>query len=197
VFVVDRDSIAPGNEKVVVEAAASVLDGLGAADAAGVLELPGSVTDLTRDHARVRAALLRLTGSRPTTPMSRDYNITWEEALGYERRDPMTIARVVERECPSAKQPGDGLRTPCPPELQAHAIEMLQTGRIRTQTVLSNLSSLARQLAPMRGAKQVVLLTSGFPFGQDLLPLFISSRRKLPNHRSCSMPCNWSRPART
>src|SRR6185503_6048590 len=26
--------------------------------------------------------------------------------------------------------------------------------------------------APMRGAKQVVLLTSGFPFGQDLLPLF-------------------------
>lgn len=171
VFVVDRDSIAPGNEKVVFEAASSVLDGLGPADAAGILELPGSATDLTRDHSRVRAALMRVTGSRPTTPMSRDYNITWEEALAYERRDPMTIGRVVERECPDVKQPA-GLRDPCPPELQAHAIEMLQMGRIRTQQVLSNLSSLARQLAPMRGAKQVVLLTSGFPFGQDLLPLF-------------------------
>ena len=172
VFVVDRDSIAPGNEKVVFEAASSVLDGLGPADAAGILELPGSGTDLTRDHARVRAALMRVTGSRPTTPMSRDYNITWEEALAYERRDSQTIARVVERECPDVKQPGAGLRNPCPPELQAHAIEMLQMGRIRTQQVLSTLSSLARQLAPMRGAKQVVLMTSGFPFGQELLPLF-------------------------
>lgn len=171
VFVVDRDSIAPGNEKVVFEAAASVLDGLGPADAAGVLEMPGSVTDLTRDHSRVRTALMRVTGSRPPTPRSRDYNITWDEALGYERRDAMTIARVVERECPNSRQP-DGLSNPCPPELQAQANEMLLTGRFRTQSVLANLSSLAKQLAPIRGAKQVVLLTSGFPFGQDLLPLF-------------------------
>ena len=39
VFVVDRESIAPGNEKAVFEAAGSVIDGLGPADAAGVLEL--------------------------------------------------------------------------------------------------------------------------------------------------------------
>jgi VWFA-related protein len=170
VFVVDRDSIASGNEKVVFEAAATVLDGLSDGDAAGVLELPGSVTDLTRDHARVRAALMRVVGSRPAALMSRDFNITWEEALGYERRDPMTIARVVERECPSIKR--TGLRDLCPPDLQTHAREMLHIGRIRTQSVLSNLTSLAKQLAPMRGAKQIVLLTSGFPFGQDLLPLF-------------------------
>ena len=34
------------------------------------------------------------------------------------------------------------------------------------------MSSLAKQLAPMRGPKQIVLLSSGFPFGQDLLPLY-------------------------
>jgi hypothetical protein len=97
VFVVDRESIVPGNEKVVFESAAAVLDGLGPADAAGVLELPGSSTDLTRDHARVRAALQRLTGSRPTVKGSREYEISWDEALAYDRNDKLTIARVVER----------------------------------------------------------------------------------------------------
>ena len=171
VFVVDRESIAPGNEKAVLEAAGSVIDGLRPADAAGVLELPGSATDLTRDHARVRTALSRLTGARPPTMQSRDYNITWDEALAFDRRDALTIQRVVERECPKVKQP-DGLRNPCPPELAMHARELMLTGRFRTQTVLAQLSSLAKQLAPMRGPKQIVFLSSGFPFGQDLLPLY-------------------------
>lgn len=171
VFVVDRDSIAPGNEKVVLEAAGTVLDGLGPADAAGVLELPGAATDLTRDHARVRTVLSRLTGSRPSMNQSREYNVTWEEAVAYDRRDALTIARVIERECPNSRQP-EGLRNPCPPELERYAREFLMTGRVRAQGVLSNLTSLARQLAPMRGPKQVVLLSSGFPFAQDLLPLY-------------------------
>lgn len=171
VFVVDRDSIAPGNEKVVFEAASTILDGLGPADASGVLELPGSATDLTRDHARVRAALMRMTGSRPTTKGSREYNISWDEAVAYDNRDAMTIARVVERECPPSRQP-EGMRNPCPPELENQARELLLTGRFRTQTVLANLSSLAKQLAPMRGPKQIVFLSSGFPFGHELLPMY-------------------------
>jgi len=171
VFVVDRESIATGNEKAVLEAAGSVIDGLGPADAAGVLELPGSATDLTRDHARVRTALSRITGSRPPTMQSRTYNITWDEALAFDRRDKLTMAAVVERECPNVKQPGD-LRNPCPPELATQARDLMLTGRFRTQTVLAQLSSLAKQLAPMRGPKQIVFLSSGFPFGQDLLPLY-------------------------
>jgi VWFA-related protein len=165
VFVVDRDSIAPGNEKVVFESAATVLDGLRPADAAGVLELPGSATDLTRDHARVRAALLRLSGSRPTVKGSREYAISWDEALAYDRNDKPTIARVVERECSQQAYT-------CPQELANQARDLLLTGRFRTQNVLTNLSALAKQLAPMRGPKQIVFLSSGFPFGQDLLPLY-------------------------
>jgi len=78
---------------------------------------------------------------------------------------------VIERECPNARQP-EGLRNPCPPELESYAREFLLTGRFRTQGVLTNLSSLAKQLAPMRGPKQIVFLSGGFPFGQDLLPLY-------------------------
>ena len=172
VFVIDRDSIAPGNEKVVLDAATTVVDGLGPADAAGVLSLPGGTVDLTRNRVLVKMALSRMTGSRPRLPQSRDYNITWDEAIGYERRDPMVIARVVERECPNVRQPDETLRNPCPPELESYAREFLLTGRLRTQTVLANLSSLAKQLAPMRGPKQIVFLSGGFPFGQDLLPMY-------------------------
>jgi VWFA-related protein len=171
VFVVDRDSIAAGAERAIFESAATLLDRLRPGDASGVLELPGAATDLTRDHRRVRAALMRITGSRPAMMQSRDYNMTWDEALAYERKDTQTIARVIERECPNVRQPGT-LRNPCPPELESHAFEMRATGRARTQSVLASLSSLARQLQPLRGPKQVVFLSSGFPFGQDLLPLY-------------------------
>jgi hypothetical protein len=167
VFAIDRDSIAPGSERAILESATSLLDGLGAADASGVFELPGGSTELTRDHVRVRAALMRITGSRPTLMKWQDYNLTWDEALAYERRDTMTIQRVVERECKPLRR-AEELRQPCPPQLEQLAIEMLGTGRARVQTVLGNLSSLAKQLEPMKGAKQIVLLSSGFPFGQDL-----------------------------
>jgi VWFA-related protein len=171
VFVVDRDSLAPGGERAILQSATSLLDGLRAGDASGVLELPGAATDLTRDHARVRAALMRITGSRPTMMQHWDYNLSWDEVLAYERRDAPTIARVVERECQPLKR-AEGLRNVCPDDLKIAATEMFQTGRARTQTVLSNLSTLAAQLAPLRGTKQIVLLSSGFPFGQDLLPLY-------------------------
>lgn len=171
VFVVDRDSIAAGAERAILESATSLLDGLGPADAAGVYELPGASVDLTRDHARVRAAMLRITGTRPPMLTTGDYDLSWEEALAYERGDSLTIATVVERECSPVKRP-DGLRQPCPPELVDFAGEMLREGRIRAHTVFANLSALARQLEPLRGPKQIVLLSSGFPFGQDLLPLY-------------------------
>lgn len=171
VIVVDRDSIAPGSERSVLEAATTLLDGLRPGDAAGLLELPGSVTELTRDHARVKAAVMRMTGSRPNTISRYDYHLSWEEVLAYERNDRMTIGRVVERECLGIKRP-PGIRNPCPDDLPILAKEMQLAGRGRTQTVLSNLSTLAKQLEPLRGSKQVVLLTSGFPFGQDLLPLY-------------------------
>jgi VWFA-related protein len=171
VFVVDRDSIMPGSERGLLIAAGAILDSLGLSDASGVLELPGVSTELTREHSRVRAALLRLTGARPVSMQFRDRNVSWDEALAYERRDARTIAEVIERECPSVTR-GAGLSDPCPEDLRIQAAEMLQTGRARTQTVLANLSALARQLAPIRGPKQIVFLSSGFPFGQDLLPLF-------------------------
>jgi hypothetical protein len=101
---------------------------------------------------------------------SRDYNLTWDEALAFDRRDSRIINEVIERECPDVRQPDEATRNPCPPELLNYAREFLLTGRFRTQSVLANLTSLAKQLSTMRGPKQIVFLSGGFPFGQDLLP---------------------------
>jgi len=179
VFVIDRDSIPPGSERALIDAAATILDSLGPADASGIFEVPGAGMTLTREHDRVRAALRRLTGARPSIIEMRERDITWDEALAFERQDARSIAFVIEREC--YRIPGDagtGLTNRCPDELRIQAFNLLQTGRARVQTVMSNLSSLAEQLAPLRGPKQVVILSSGLPFGQDLLHWFNEFERK-------------------
>src|SRR6185436_11797625 len=72
VFVVDRDAIASGSERAVLNAATTMLDALGPADAAGAVAMPQSSVDLTRDKDRVKAALLRMTGTRPISTMQAD-----------------------------------------------------------------------------------------------------------------------------
>jgi VWFA-related protein len=171
VFVVDRDSLPQGSERAMIEAAASIADSLGAADASGVFEVPGTGLALTREHDRVKAALRRMTGSRPSVLNTRERDIRWDEALAFERSDTRVIAEVIERECymlPAARA-GSGLTNRCPDQLRVQSMEMLHIGRARVQTVMSNLSLLAEQLAALRGPKQIVFLSSGLPIGQDLL----------------------------
>ena len=169
VFVVDRDSISPGSERALLEAAGAVMDALGPADAVGLVGLPEGSVELTREHDRVRAALLRMTGTRPMNTMQpRDRNMSWEEALAFDRRDPRVVAEVIERECYRVKI--GPIR--CPEQLQEYSREILTTGRNQVTEVLSSLTSLVEQLARLRGAKQIVLLSGGMPFGQDLLPRY-------------------------
>ena len=169
VFVVDRDSIQPGSERALLDGAAGILDSLGPSDASGIFELPGAGMTLTREHDRVRAALRRVTGTRPSIIERRERDITWDEALAFERDDRRSIGFVIERECYRIPE---GRRNSCPDELRLQAANLLQAGRARVQVVMSNLSSLAAQLAPLRGPKQLVILSSGLPFGQDLLHWF-------------------------
>ncbi|HET9704077.1 MAG TPA: VWA domain-containing protein [Vicinamibacterales bacterium] len=168
-FVVDRDSIGPGSERALLEAAGSVLDVLGSGDAAGAVSLPASSVELTREHDRVRSALLRMTGARPPQmTMWRERQLSWEEALAYERQDPLVIAQVVERECYGLRPDDTGLKNMCPDQLRDQARELLLVGRGQVRQSLASLRSLVTQLASLRGTKQVILLSAGMPFGFDL-----------------------------
>jgi VWFA-related protein len=169
VFAVDRDSIGPGSERALLGAAGSVLDVLGAGDAAGAVSLPAGGVELTRELDRVRAALTRMTGSRPPQmSMGRERQISWEEALAYERQDPQVIAQVVERECYGLRPDESGLKNMCPDQLRDQARELLLVGRTQVRQTLGALRSLVNGLAPLRGTKQVILLSGGMPFGFDL-----------------------------
>lgn len=171
VVVIDRDSIAPGNEAALLETASAVIDSLQPADAVAVLGIPVGGVELTRDHDRVRAALPLFTGSRPRQMSYRDRSLSWDEALAYERGDTRIIAEVIERECyriPSAA----GLANPCPEDLVAQARELLLAGRAHVETTTSVLEGLAAKLVPLRGSKHVILISGGLRFGQDLLTRF-------------------------
>jgi hypothetical protein len=168
VFVIDRDSIRSGNEKAAFETASKVLDSLTPADAVGLIGVPTGAVELSRDHARVRAALLKMTGTEPRLLNGQDRYLSWEDALAYERRNGQEISRIVERECQAVARsemaPGD----PCPAMLANQAREMLQVGRGHVRTTLSVLRNLAQRLETVRGPKHIIFISGGKAFDMDL-----------------------------
>jgi VWFA-related protein len=160
VFAVDRESMRSGSEKAALEAAAQMLGSLSASDAVGALALPGAGVEFTRDHAVVADALRKMTGTAPTHGWP--YALSWDEALAFERRDSLTTAHVVERECTK----GGGM---CPAELSEQSRDMLSAGRGRAQTVLTGLTDLLDRLRTLRAPKHLVLLSGGLPFDMELL----------------------------
>jgi VWFA-related protein len=167
VIVIDRPSLKPGNEKGAVEAAATLINSLGPADAVAAIGLPGGGVDLTRDHAIVADAIKRMTGTQPMSDWT--YFMSWDEAILYEREDVNTMKRVYDRECPPYKPVGS-FPPPdnCPPALAQQAREMLLQGRSQAQTTLAALTDLLKRLAPLHAAKHMVVLSGGLVFDTDV-----------------------------
>jgi VWFA-related protein len=163
-FVVDRDSIKSGTEKALLEAAGTILDALSPEDAAGLVSIPTGSAEPTRDHPRVRAELTRIAGTQPQAIGGiRERNVTWDEAVAYERGDRSTVQRVVERECNA----GEAAR--CVQDLESEARSLLFAGRAHARTVLQVLGGTLKALTPIRGPKYVILLSGGQAFDQELL----------------------------
>jgi VWFA-related protein len=161
IFAVDRDSIRAGSERTLLESATTMLNSLSPADAVGVSGLPVGGIEATRDHRAAADAIRLMTGTRPPTFWR--HMVTWEEALGFERREQRTIANVIERECHDRE---------CPQDLQRQAPEMLLVGRGHATTVLTRLGDLFDRLQAIRAPKQLVLLSGGLPFDLELLPRY-------------------------
>jgi VWFA-related protein len=152
VLVADLESITPGAEKPILETAAALLDRLSAADAVGLLTLPGRSVELTRDHAKVRDALLGLRGAG--TPPAFGYTMTVREAEAFRLGDQRITAEVIEREC----RPSDGT---CAIELRNLAMPLLIEADRRTQGLVAALSSLLTRLERIDVPRTVVLLSAG------------------------------------
>ena len=167
-FVVDRDSIKKGSEKALLDSSTAILDALSPADAVGVLSIPVGGVNPTRDHARVRDELKRISGTQPASVGGvLDRNITWDEALDFERGDKTTMARVIER---GAVPRRIQVRRPtAPSELEMQARTLLAAGRGHARTVLQSLEGTLKALMPIRGPKYIVLISGRQAFDQELL----------------------------
>jgi VWFA-related protein len=172
VFLVDGESIDNGQEKALFETASKMLDALSAADAVGLLELPGRTIDVTRDHTAVSEALKRFIGRRP--PQLSTLTISFEEAQGIERGERRIIDTVVARECM------DGSRS-CGSPAERAAVEagvkgegkqILFTERVRGRQVLLTLTTLLQQMAVVRGPRSVILISGGLPIEPESLSYF-------------------------
>jgi VWFA-related protein len=153
IIAIDRESIATGSEKPLIETALKLIDSFTPADSVGLFAIPNYAIELSRDHREVRAALAKMTGARPETLGC--CRISWNEAVAIQRGDSTTLSEVNQRECDTL---------PCMPGPADQAREMVASGRSHTMTVLSSLTALADKLVTLRGTKQIVFLSGGSAF---------------------------------
>lgn len=164
VLAIDQESIRSGQEKAALETASKFVDTLAPTDAVGLLGLPDMAVNLTRDHARVREALVRIVGTEHLMPWAR--NVSLDEATKIDEGDRRTRVTVIERECPYR---GDSL---CSVDIVNQAREMVRIANVRIQTTLTRLGELVARLKTVRGPKHVVFISGGLPFGLQSLGMY-------------------------
>jgi len=169
ILVADLGSIVPGHEKVVFEAAGSLIDRLGPEDSVGLILVPGKGIELTRDHARVRKVLANARGTASTN--DREHAITVREAEAFFRSDRRVIREVVEREC----QPDDRM---CPRDLDREAREILNEADQHIRNLATTLTELNTRIAHLDAPRTVVVLSAGLPYRQESDPYFRDLKRR-------------------
>jgi len=155
VFVVDLESLTVGYEKVILETAGKLVEGLGSADLVGLVAIPNKTVELTLDHARVKAALESLRGL--ALQSRQRHALTVLEADGFEKHDTRLMAQVIQRECPRP----DPI---CPREVEDDAKLLIFDANRRIEGVLTALTTLTDGLGQLETPKSIVLLSAGLPF---------------------------------
>jgi VWFA-related protein len=170
VLAVDLFALKQGYEKLVLDAAARLVDSLGPNDAVGLMPITGKGVDLTRDHRMVSDALRMLRGTT-NVPFIRHY-FTIREAVAFEQGERRIIAETIERECAR-------FELACPSELRDETREMLRFARQHVSTVVSSLGRLADAMQPIDAPKTIVLVSAGMPFEMETLTYFTNLQRSV------------------
>lgn len=178
VLVVDLESMEPGYERGLLEAAAALVDSLAPGDSVGLLPIPGQSIELTRDHRRVREALKRLHGvAGDNVQHQHVISVQEAEAILAERTrgatgSDSTLRQVAERECiPTDTRCSEDIRTQEAPRL------LMEVDR-RIQSVVRTISDLTGRLSGIDAPRTIVLISAGLPFHQKLVGVFNDLRRQ-------------------
>lgn len=158
--VVDQGNIRFGAARPVMQNALKFIDRMQPNDRIGVVAVPGpgEVVDFTTDHAKVREAMLRISGR--LTPPRRRFNISITEAFTlYRQSDAMLISQVITRECAGVMGAADLER--CERDVEQEAAEIVGDQRQQTDRSMTALRAVLRSLGQMEGQKSVILISEG------------------------------------
>lgn len=159
-LLIDQGNIRFGAARPVMQNALKFVDRLQPNDRIGVVAVPspGEVVEFTTDHAKVREALLRVTGR--VTPARRRFNVSITEAFAlYRQSDAMLIQQVITRECAGVFGAGDLER--CERDVEQEASEIVGEQRQQTDRSVGAIRSVLRSLGAMEGQKSVILISEG------------------------------------
>ena len=168
VIVVDRGSIAPLRSKDVFAAAARFVSRLAPADRVALFSIPsGPAVDFTTDHDLVVSALQRTDGQANPGPGSKNIGIA--DALGFERRNRITIDDVVARECGSTpgREGGGSEHLLCRKLVSEEASIVAAYAHERARNTLAGLRTILERLGPGDTPKTLVLISEGLVIDGD------------------------------
>ena len=160
VIAVDQMHIRPGSIRPIMAAASRFLDRLSPLDQVAfiVFPEPGPRVNFTTDKLKLRLAMQGLIGQQQRAIVGQ-HNIGVTEALAITgRRDQLTLAQVVIREC-RVSEPSQ--RAQCERDIVTEASEIARRLREETDESVAGLATILRQLTTVDGHKSLILLSEG------------------------------------
>ena len=176
---VDQTHVRRIEGRAALRAAASFIDALDPADRVAAAPVThGGAIQFTGDHASVKRYLQTLTGE--AAPVPAHFNVGLVEALAIADGSRARLDQVVLRECgqllgryenPRRLAEGEGVRDPCPVQIEQESRAMAQMARTDARLSLDALLRLIARLAEIEGPKALVLISEGLVAEAQLVDL--------------------------
>jgi VWFA-related protein len=160
IIAVDQINIRPGSLRPIMAAAQRFLDKLSPLDQVAFITFPepGPRVSFTNDKLRLRLAMQGLIGQQPRTTAGQ-YNIGVSEALAIEeKRDQLTLAAVMNRECRSTDPMQ---RAQCERDIISESSQIARNVREDADQSMLGLRQILERLSFIDGPKSLILISEG------------------------------------
>lgn len=178
-IVVDQMHIRRVEGLAALRAASAFIDALDPADRVAAAPINhGGAIQFTTEHVIVKRYLQRLTGEASAMPVH--FRIGLSEALAIADGSRTRLDQVVVRECgaPLGRFENlrrmaevDGMRDPCPVQVEQEGRALAQQARTEARLTLDALHVLIKRLGEIDGPKTLVLLSEGLVAEPQLIDL--------------------------
>jgi Flp pilus assembly protein TadD len=160
IIAVDQINIRPGSLRPIMAAAQRFLDRLSPLDQIAFITYPepGPRVSFTNDKLKLKLAMQGLIGQPPRTTAGQ-YNIGVAEAIAIEeRRDQLTLAAVMNRECRSSDPMA---RAQCERDIISESTQMARNVREDADQSMLGLRQILERLVSIDGPKSLILISEG------------------------------------